>query len=142
VASWLAWAIVAVLLAIGEVQTPGLFYLGPVALAAVAAAIAAALHGGWVVELIVFVVGSLAAVGFLRPIARRHIQMPIAMRTGAAALVGASAVVVDQVDKNGGRVKIGGEVWSARALDESQVLAPGTEVQVAEIKGATALVYG
>ena len=94
------------------------------------------------IDLAVFVVGSGASVGVLRPIARRHIRMPFAMRTGAAALVGATAVVLEQVDLNGGRVKIGGEVWSARAFDESQVLEPGTRVQVAEIQGATALVYG
>ena len=63
------------------------------------------------------------------------------MRTGTAALVGASAVVVERVDAHGGRVKIGGEIWSARTLDGEQVLEPGTNVQVAEIQGATALVY-
>jgi membrane protein implicated in regulation of membrane protease activity len=141
VAAWLAWALVAVLLAIGEVLTPGLFFLGPIAVAACAAMIAAALGGGWVVELAVFVVGSGASVGLLRPIARRHIRMPLALRTGTAALVGAPAIVVEQVDAHGGRVKIGGEVWSARAFDESQVLEPGEQVQVAEIQGATALVY-
>jgi membrane protein implicated in regulation of membrane protease activity len=67
--------------------------------------------------------------------------MPGALRTGTAALPGRSAVVVDRVDATGGRVKIGGEVWSARAFDERQVLEPGTKVQVAEIEGATALVY-
>ena len=50
-------------------------------------------------------------------------------------------VVVERVDGNGGRVKIGGEVWSARALDEHSVIEPGARVQVAEIEGATALVY-
>jgi membrane protein implicated in regulation of membrane protease activity len=142
VAAWLAWALVAVLLAIGEILTPGLFFLGPIALAATTAAAAAALGAGWVVELAVFVGGSAASIAILRPIARRHIRMPIAMRTGTAALVGATAVVLEQVDVNGGRVKIGGEVWSARALDEFQVLEPGTRVQVADIEGATALVYG
>ena len=44
-------------------------------------------------------------------------------------------------DATGGRVKIGGEVWSARAFDSAQVLEPGSRVQVAEIEGATALVY-
>ena len=67
--------------------------------------------------------------------------MPLAIRTGAAALVGATAVVLERVDPNGGRVKIGGEVWSARAFDEAQVLEPGTQVEVVEIEGATALVY-
>src|SRR5579871_6770056 len=142
VSPWLVWILVAVLLAIGEILTPGLFFLGPIALAAAAAAAAAALGGGWVIALTVFVVASAASVGFLRPLARRHIRMPFSMRTGAAALVGTTAVVLERVDLNGGRVKIGGEVWSARSFDESQVLEPGTRVQVAEIQGATALVYG
>jgi len=141
VAAWLVWAFVAVLLALGEVFTPGLFFLGPIAVAAAVSAIAAALGLGWVLDLAVFVVGSGASLGVLRPIARRHIRVPLSMRTGSAALVGSSAVVTEQVDLNGGRVRIGGEVWSARAMDEDQVLEPGTRVQVAEIQGATALVY-
>jgi membrane protein implicated in regulation of membrane protease activity len=141
VPGWLVWCIVAVFLIVGEVFTPGLFFLGPVALAAVAAAVAASVGAGWVVDLVVFVGGAAASLAFLRPIARRHVHLPLAMRTGAAALVGAPAVVVERVDVDGGRVKIGGEVWSARSFDESQVLEPGTHVQVAEIQGATALVY-
>jgi len=141
VSAWLVWAVFAVALAIGELLTPGLFFLGPVAVAALAAAAAAALGGDWVADLAVFVVGSALSLGVLRPIARRHLKMPHAIRTGAAALVGARAVVVDQVDLNGGRVKIGGEVWRARPFDEGDVIEPGTQVQVAEIQGATALVY-
>jgi membrane protein implicated in regulation of membrane protease activity len=141
VPTWLAWCIVAVLLTIGEIFTPGLFFLGPVAVAAVAAAIAAAAGAGWAIELVVFVAGAVASLAFLRPIARRHLHLPRAMRTGAAALVGGSALVVERVDARGGRVKIGGEIWSARAFDADEVLEPGTDVHVAEIQGATALVY-
>ena len=139
--AWLLWCIVAVLLTIGEIFTPGLFFLGPVAVAAVAAAVAAAIGAGWAIELVVFVAGAAASLAVLRPIARRHLHLPISMRTGAAALVGAPAVVVERVDAQGGRVKIGSEIWTARALDGDQVLEPGTNVQVAEIQGATALVY-
>ena len=46
-----------------------------------------------------------------------------------------------RVDKNGGRVKIGGEEWSARAYMPDQVLEAGAEVEVVKIEGATALVY-
>ena len=67
--------------------------------------------------------------------------MPHAIRTGTAALEGTKAVVLVRVDASGGRVKIGGEVWSARAYDESQVLEPGARVEVMKIEGATALVY-
>ncbi len=139
--AWLLWAVIAVALAIGEIFTPGLFFLGPIAVAAVAAMIVAALGAGWVIELVVFAAGAVASLAVLRPIARSHLRMPAALRTGTAALVGTRAVVVERVDAAGGRVRIGGEVWSARAFDEGQVLEPGTNVQVAEIEGATALVY-
>jgi membrane protein implicated in regulation of membrane protease activity len=135
------WLIAAVLLGIGELLTPGLFFLGPVAVAAVGAAIAAGVGGGIVLQLIVFIAVSIASLAFLRPIARRHVHMPELMRTGTAALVGKKAVVLQRVDANGGLVRIGGEDWSARAFFEEQTLEPGARVEVAKIEGATALVF-
>jgi membrane protein implicated in regulation of membrane protease activity len=130
-----------VLLAVGEILTPGLFFLGPVALAAVAGAITSLFGAPLWLQVIVFAVASFASVGILRPIARRHLSMPHAIRTGSAALVGAPAVVLKRVDANGGLVRIGGEEWSAKAFMPDQVLEPGMRVEVAEISGATALVY-
>jgi membrane protein implicated in regulation of membrane protease activity len=135
------WLLAAALLAIGELGTPGLFFLGPVALAALAAAIAAGIGAGIVLQLLVFIGGSLASLALLRPIARRHLRMPALTRTGTAALVGRQAVVLQRVDLDGGRVRIGGEEWSARPFFEGQVLEPGTRVEVAKIEGATALVF-
>jgi membrane protein implicated in regulation of membrane protease activity len=77
----------------------------------------------------------------LRPLAHRHLRTPPSLRTGTAALVGARAVVLERVDDAGGRVKIGGEVWSARAFFEGHVIEEGARVEVARIEGATALVY-
>ena len=136
---WVLWLILAAALAAGEVFTLG-FFLGPIALAAVLAAAVAGLGGGLELQVAAFAVGSLASVAIVRPIARRHLRMPASVRTGTAALVGATAVVVERVDAEGGRVKIGGEVWSARAYDEDAVIDPGARVSVLEIKGATALV--
>jgi membrane protein implicated in regulation of membrane protease activity len=141
VPSWLLWVLAAVALTLGEIATPGLFFLGPIALAACAAAVVAALGASWFTELIVFVVASVASLALLRPVARRHVRMPVAIRTGSAKLVGQKATVVERVDAADGRVKIGGEIWSARAFDHTQVLEPGTQVEVAQIDGATALVY-
>jgi membrane protein implicated in regulation of membrane protease activity len=141
VPAWLIWAIAAVLLAVGEIFTPGMFFLGPVALAAVIAGVVALLGPGGAVQLIVFIAGSVASVWLLRPIARRHLHMPAALRTGTAALEGAKAVVLQRVDVNGGRVRIGGEEWSARSYMEDQVYEPGARVEVVRIEGATALVY-
>ena len=135
------WLIAAVLLAIGELLTPGLFFLGPVAVAAVAAAVVAAVGASAAVQLIVFIAGAVASLAVLRPIARAHLHMPAVLRTGTAALVGAKATVLERVDAHGSRVRIGGEEWTARSFMDGQVFEPGTQVEVAEIKGATALVY-
>jgi membrane protein implicated in regulation of membrane protease activity len=141
VSAWVIWAIVAVGFAVGEILTPGLFWLGPIALAGVLAAIAAAIGLGAGFQLVVFILASIASLAILRPIARAHLRMPHALRTGTAALVGARGLVLDRTDAHGGRVKIGGEVWSARSFDETQVIEPGTSVEVVKIEGATALVY-
>jgi membrane protein implicated in regulation of membrane protease activity len=139
--AWVLWAVLAVALAVGEIFTPGLFFLGPVALAAVVAGAVALGGPGVAVQLIVFIVGTVASLAVLRPIARAHIKIPPLLRTGTAALVGAKATVVQRVDADGGRVRLGGEEWSARSYLDDQVLEPGTRVEVAKIEGATALVY-
>jgi len=131
--------IAAAVLTAGEVATLG-FLLGPLALAAGVAALVAAAGLGVEVQVAVFIVASVASLAILRPIARRHMHTPPQIRTGTAALVGARAVVLERVDADGGQVKLGGEVWSARAYDEDRVLEPGTRVEVLKIEGATALV--
>jgi membrane protein implicated in regulation of membrane protease activity len=139
--AWVVWAIVSVLLAVGEIFTPGLFFLGPIAVATLAATITAAVGGPIWLQIVVFGAGSFASLGLLRPVARQHLKMPHAIRTGTAALEGAKAVVLQRVDGRGGRVKIGGEEWSARSYVSDESFDVGTEVEVAQIQGATALVY-
>ena len=74
--AWVIWAIIAVLLALGELATPGLFFLGPVALAAIPAAVVALVGAPAWLQLLVFIAGSLASIAVLRPIARAHLSMP------------------------------------------------------------------
>lgn len=128
-------------LAVGEVTTVA-FILGPIALAALAAALAAGLGAGLVIQLTVFIVGSIASLAIIRPIAKRHLHTPPKIRTGTAALVGRSAVVTERVDQHGGLVKLAGEIWTARALEGAGTYEPGAEVQVVEVVGATAIVMG
>ena len=137
--AWVAWLIAAAALAVGEVLTLG-FFLGPIAVAAALAAIVAGVGLGVEVQIGVFAVASLASLVVVRPIARRHLHTPPRLRSGTAALVGASAVVLERVDARSGSVRLRGEVWSARAFDSEQILEPGVEAQVIEIDGATALV--
>src|SRR5207248_8180645 len=134
------WVVFAVALAVGEVLTPGLFFLGPVALAAGAAALADLLGAGTVGSLVVFIACSIASLAFLRPIARRHVRLPALSRTGTDALVGRKAVVTRRVDAVGGRIRIGGEEWTARAYLDNEVYDEGATVDVVRIEGATALV--
>jgi membrane protein implicated in regulation of membrane protease activity len=136
---WLYWMIAAGALTAGEIITTG-FFLGPIAVAALLAAVVALAGGGFALQLVVFAVVAIASLAVLRPIARRHLHMPAQLRTGTAALVGARALVLERVDVNGGSVKIGGEIWTARAYDDDAVMEPGERVDVMKIDGATALV--
>jgi len=137
--AWVVWAIAAAVLAAGEAASATLV-LGPLALAAAVAAIVAAAGAGFAAQALAFIVSSLAALLFLRPIAKRHLRIPPHMRTGTAALIGTSATVLEQVSRDSGQVKIGGEIWSARSYDEDEVIEPGDHVEVLKIDGATALV--
>ena len=133
--------VAACLFGIGEVHTGG-FYLGPFALGALIGAVLSFAGAGAAASLIVFVLVSLLVMAMLRPLAaRRRRQLP-AIRSGAAALVGRDAIVLERIANHEGVgcVKIDGEVWTARCYDEDEVIDPGERVQVVEIKGATALV--
>lgn len=137
----LFWILAAAILAVGEVMTLG-FYLAPFAGGALLAGLVAALGSGGAVSIAVFIVVSLVLLLFVRPIARSHRHTPAPLRTGTAALIGQSGIVVEQVVNQEaiGAVKIGGELWTARAYDDDEVIEVGTRVQVLEIRGATALV--
>jgi membrane protein implicated in regulation of membrane protease activity len=136
---WVLWLIAAAALAAGEVVTLG-FFLGPVALAAMLAAIVAGVGAGAELQFATFIAASIGSLAIVRPIARRHLRTPIETRTGAAALVGARALVLERVHADGGRVKLAGEVWTARPFDEDQSFEEGVRVEVLKIDGATALV--
>jgi membrane protein implicated in regulation of membrane protease activity len=136
---WALWLVIAAALAGGEILTLG-FFLGPIAIAAVLAALVAVVGGSLGLQIGAFVAGSIASLAIVRPIARRHMRTPPQIRTGTAALVGARAVVLETVDQDGGSVKLGGEVWTARAFDDDDVYEPGTRVEVMKIEGATAIV--
>ena len=136
---WLLWLIVAAVLLGVEVMT-GTLILAMISVGALAGAGVAAVGGDPAWQFLAFAAVSALMVGVVRPVAKRHVQMPRAIRTGAAALVGEYAVVVAAVDGDGGRVKIGGDVWTARAYDAESAFAVGDRVQILEIEGATALV--
>jgi len=138
---WIIWLIAAGVLGVGEMHQ-GAFYLAPFALGAALAAVVSLLGAGAAVSAVVFVAASAIVFATLRPVARRHRQLPPSIRTGAAALVGRPAIVLERIanDEGVGCVRIGGEVWTARSYDDDEVFDAGERVEVVEIRGATALV--
>ncbi|GAA5110361.1 NfeD family protein [Pseudonocardia adelaidensis] len=138
---WVVWLIAAVGLIVLEVftLTAALGILGG---AGLITALAAALGLPLPLQLVVFSGAAVAGVGLLGPVARRHLTGP---RGGAPfgvdALLGKPGYVVQEVNGREGRVRIGGEEWTARAMDDSVVIPAGATVGVLQIDGATAVVY-
>ncbi len=137
--AWVWWLIVAAGLGIPLVLT-AMPELGMFAVGALAASVVAALGGGIVAQVLVFVGVSVALIVVVRPIAARHRAGQTGHASGIDALKGRQAVVLERVSAAGGRIKLAGEVWSARSLDEEQVYEPGRQVDVVDIDGATAVV--
>ena len=137
--AWIVWLIIAVVLAGAEAASAGLLLI-MFSGGALAAALASLAGAGTVGSAAVFAIVSVALVAFVRPVAKRHVYQAPLERTGTAALIGTQAVVLEAVDGDSGRVKLAGEIWSARTLDEGSRFEPGEKVSVFEIVGATAVV--
>jgi len=138
--SWIVWLVLAAVLGVAELLTVTLT-LGLIAVAAAVAAVVGVLGAPVPFQVLAFVVAAGAGLVLVRPIAVRHLRQPPTLRTGTAALVGRSALVQQEVNGHNGRVRIGGEEWSARSYDETLVIPVGATVDVIQIEGATALVY-
>jgi membrane protein implicated in regulation of membrane protease activity len=137
--AWVWWLVGAAALGIPLVVT-AMPEFGMLAVGAVAAAIVAGFGGGIVAQVLVFAVVSVALIAVVRPIAARHRAQRPQLATGVDALKGKQAVVLERVDGSGGRIKLAGEVWSARSLDTGRAYEVGDEVDVVDIEGATAII--
>ncbi|GII94819.1 NfeD family protein [Sinosporangium siamense] len=140
--AWIIWLILAVALGVAEIftLTTALGLLGGAALlTAGVAAVGLPLP----LQLGVFVLAAASGMLVIRPIATRHLRQAAlpSQRFGVQALIGQSAYVTQEVTARSGRVRIGGEEWSARSFDETLVIPEGATVDVMQIEGATALVY-
>src|SRR5260370_17050255 len=138
--SWIVWLIVAAALGVAELLTTTLAF-GIIAIAAVVAAVIGTFHIDLALQLAAFVVTAGAGLGFVRPIAMRHLKQPPALRTGTAALVGRSAIVLEEVTEHSGRVRIGGEEWSSRPYDESLVIPVRPNFHAIQPHPPTPLLY-
>lgn len=137
----LIWLIVALGLAGAEVLTGDLFLL-MLGGGALAAAGAAALFD-WPIwaDGVVFLVMSVLLLGLVRPALRKRLTSGPALESGMGALEGKPALVLDRISQHEGQVKLAGEVWTARPLNDHDVYEPGDQVTVMKIDGATAVVW-
>lgn len=137
---WAAWLGLAVLLGIVEVTTLDLTF-AMLAAGALAGAATGLVIDNLVVQALVALVVAVAMLAVVRPVALRHLRTPLAIRTGTDALVGERGLVLEAVDGQTGRIKLKGEVWSARTYDPSTSIEAGRSVEIVQIDGATAVVY-
>ena len=133
------WVIIAAALAVAEIFTATLFLM-MFAAGALAAATAAALGAPVPLQAGVFIAVSALTLAAVRPALRRHRHRPGPVGMGTETMLGAAAVVVEQVDAKQGMVRIDGELWQARSLEDSVTHPPGERVRIAEIGAGTALV--
>jgi membrane protein implicated in regulation of membrane protease activity len=136
------WLVLGVGLAIAELFT-GTFVLVMISVGAFAATAVALLGAPVAVQMLAFAAASAAGLLGARPsIQRRLHRGDHAPEVGGlAAIEGAECEVLELVDLHRGLVRIGGEMWTARSYDATQVFQPGERVRVIEVKGATALVW-
>ncbi|MEU9189090.1 NfeD family protein [Streptomyces sp. NPDC048484] len=137
--AWVWWLIGAAGLGIPLVMT-AMPEFGMLAVGAVAGALTAGLGGGVVLQVVLFTAVSVALIAVVRPVAARHRTQRPQLSTGIDALKGRQAVVLERVDGSDGRIKLAGEIWSARSLDPGRAYDVGQEVDVVEIEGATAII--
>ncbi|MHC0428882.1 NfeD family protein [Streptomyces sp. O3] len=137
---WFVWLLAAAALGAAEFLTLTLVF-GLLAGAALVAAVVAGVGVGLLGQLVALGLTAAAGLIVVRPIALRHMARPPLAREGSDALIGKRAEVTQEVTATHGLIKLSGEDWSARALDESHVIPVGALVDVMEIEGATAIVY-
>lgn len=137
---WVAWIGIAVALMLLQLLSMDMVLL-MFAGGALAAGLVSGLDANLAVQIIVFGVVSTALLFTLRPWLLKYLRERVTLvETNVHALVGNPAVVVSEVSSLAGRVKLRGEVWSARSEAGDLVIPTGTTVTVLRIDGATAVV--
>jgi len=138
--AWASWLALAVVFGALELLSLDLF-LAMLAGGAIVGAVTALLGGPLPLQIVLALVSSVALLGLIRPNVVRRLHSGPDLKTGAEALIGKRATVLRElVHGTPGRVKIGGEEWTAEPYDEDDRIEVGETVDVVQIKGATAYV--
>jgi len=137
----LLWLVFALALAGAEALTGDMFLLMLSGGALAAAGTSVLLPWPVWADGAVFLVVSVMLLVLVRPAIRRRLVTGKGLPEPAKALEGKHALVLDRVAHHEGQVKLEGEVWTARPLNDDDVYEPGDHVTVMHIDGATAVVW-
>lgn len=131
----------AILLGIAEMFSLDLILL-MLALGALIGMTTALLGAGFAVAAIAAAVASVACLAVVRPPLVKRLHSGPELSLGHGKLVGKQGIVTERITgMEAGRVKLAGEIWSAKPYDETLAIEPGATVEVLEIRGATAYVH-
>jgi membrane protein implicated in regulation of membrane protease activity len=135
------WIIATAVFAIGELTSPGSFFMLPFAIGALVATVLAFLDVDIVIEWLVFVGVSLAVLVALRPLAHRLNRSVDDTGIGSRRLLGQAAVVLRDIPAGGdvGLVRVDREEWRAQSTGGSAI-PTGTPVRVADVQGTRVIV--
>lgn len=139
--AWAIWFSLAVLLAIAETLSLNLVFVMLAAGAAAGGLTALAAPSLWWLQILVSVVISVLTLFLLRPTLIRRVRNMPGYRSAFSSMVGKPGRATVRITASAGEVKIDGQVWSARAFDESMTIEPGVEIEVFEVDGTVAVVY-
>jgi membrane protein implicated in regulation of membrane protease activity len=137
---WQAWLGVAIALGVAELFSLDLILL-MMATGAVVGMAVALVGLSLPFQVLAAVAASVGMLALVRPNIVKRLHSGPDLTLGHAALVGKQALVVDEVSMQSGQIRVGGEIWTARPYDETQVIAAGEQVDIFEIRGATAYVH-
>ena len=136
----LLWGVLAAVLVVAEVlglELAGLMLAG----GALVGLLAAALGAPFLLQVALAGTGSVLLLGVVRPVARRHLAVRGLPNDPGSALQGVTALVVEAVSDDGGRVRVHGELWTARPALPGTVIDSGSTVWIGAVTGATVQVH-
>jgi membrane protein implicated in regulation of membrane protease activity len=138
--AWETWLGLAMLLGVAELFSLDLILL-MLAGGALVGVLTALVGLPVAVQVVAAVAGSVAMLALVRPSVVKRLHEGPTLVLGHDKLLGKTAVVVDEISREGGQVRVGGELWTARPYDEDVVIEPGARVDIFEIRGATVIVH-
>jgi membrane protein implicated in regulation of membrane protease activity len=137
---WETWLMIAVALGVLELISTDLILI-MLAGGALVGMVVALFGVPVALQIVLALVTAVGLLAVIRPSMVHRLHAGPTLRTGADALIGERGFVLEPLSHSTpGRVKIGGDVWTAKPYDEDDQIEAGATVDVVSIKGATAYV--